>query len=243
MRVLVLRFDAPLMSFGAPMVDQNGVIQRFPARSMLTGLFANALGWEHSEFGKLDALQDRVRFSARIDRRGEELVDYQTVDLGQPWLDPEQAGWTTQGEISSRAGANSTGTHIRKRHFRADSVVTVAVTLAGPGDPTVEALAEALRFPARPVFLGRKACVPASPLVRSIVDAASCLDALTAFPRDARADGGSLQATWFNDDGSSFEESHLVATTDERDWRAQVHVGRRLMREGLITPPEPSHGQ
>ena len=41
---LLLRLDAPLMSFGAPMVDSNGVIQEFPALSMLTGLLGNALG-------------------------------------------------------------------------------------------------------------------------------------------------------------------------------------------------------
>ena len=43
MRALVLRFDAPLMSFGGVMVDQHGVIDRFPGTAMLTGLLANAL--------------------------------------------------------------------------------------------------------------------------------------------------------------------------------------------------------
>jgi len=82
MRAIVLRFDAPLVSFGAPAVDQNGVVQPFPALSMLTGLIANALGWEHRESDKLDALQERLRYAARTDRRGEALLDYQTVDLG-----------------------------------------------------------------------------------------------------------------------------------------------------------------
>ena len=44
---LILRFDAPLMSFGGPMVDHNGVVQDFPPTSLLTGLIGNALGYEH----------------------------------------------------------------------------------------------------------------------------------------------------------------------------------------------------
>ena len=37
-RVLLLRLDAPLVSFGGPMVDHRGVVQRMPALSMITGL-------------------------------------------------------------------------------------------------------------------------------------------------------------------------------------------------------------
>jgi len=47
MKALVLRLDAPMMSFGGVMVDQHGVIDRFPGVALLTGLIANALGWHH----------------------------------------------------------------------------------------------------------------------------------------------------------------------------------------------------
>jgi len=171
MKVLILRFDAPLISFGAPMIDQNGVVQAFPGLSMLVGLIGNALGWDHRDAEKLDALQDRIRYAARVDRLGEALVDYQTVDLGQPWMDPKKAGWTTWGHIAERDGAHSTGTHIRYRHYRADSLVTVAVALVDETDPTTDEIATALRYPARTVFLGRKCCLPAAPILREIVDA------------------------------------------------------------------------
>ena len=35
MRALALRFDAPLVSFGAPAVDQNGFVQLFPGQPVL----------------------------------------------------------------------------------------------------------------------------------------------------------------------------------------------------------------
>ncbi|EQD38829.1 CRISPR-associated protein, Cas5e-type, partial [mine drainage metagenome] len=41
-RHLLIRLEAPLMSFGATAVDARGVIQRWPAASLLTGLCANA---------------------------------------------------------------------------------------------------------------------------------------------------------------------------------------------------------
>src|SRR5262245_50040362 len=111
MEVLLLRFDAPLISFGGPAVDQERVIQEFPARSMLAGQFANALGYEHRDAPKTQRLQDRIQYAARRDRQGKRLTDFQTVDLGQSFL--RGTGWTTWGRPEERAGAFSTGTHIR----------------------------------------------------------------------------------------------------------------------------------
>jgi CRISPR system Cascade subunit CasD len=242
-RVLVLRFDAPLVAFGAPAVDHNGVVQLFPALSMLTGLLANALGWHHRNSAKLDALQERLRYAARIDRRGEALVDYQTVDLGADWMDPDQAGWTTHGRIAARGGANSKETHQRWRHYRADSLHTVALTLDDDGDPSLDALASALREPARPLFIGRKCCLPAAPLLVGVYEAEALVELLATLPRPPRADVGRLPATWWDGDDASRAggASRVVAVTDERDWCSRVHVGRRLMREGHVDPPEPAH--
>jgi CRISPR system Cascade subunit CasD len=239
-RVLLLRFDAPMISFGAPMVDQNGVTQRMPALSMLTGLFGNALGYRHADAGHLTTLQERLRFAARTDRAGASLVDYQIVDLGMPWMDWKTNAWTTRGQLMRRGGGSSDGLHIRYRHFRADSVHTVAVTLESPAaSPAIEDLAAALKAPARPLFLGRKTCLPASPLFLRITEAKDLLDALTREARHPRADNGPLPAWWDEgaDESVIASVAHDVPTTDERDWRNQVHTGRRLLREGLIDPP------
>lgn len=245
MRALILRLDAPLVSFGAPSVDHNGVVQRYPSLSMLTGLLANALGWSHSEAARLDRLQERLRYAARIDRAGEALVDYQTVDLGADWMIPEKAGWTTRGEIARRGGASGEATHQRYRHYRADSVHTVALTLDDSDEaPGLGDLARAIREPARPLFVGRKCCLPAAWLLLAEKEAASLLHALAATPRVARGDRGALPVCCFEeDDVTAFAgESRVFAVTDERDWGNRIHVGRRLMREGLLEVPEECHG-
>ena len=243
MKVLLLRFDAPLISFGAPAIDQNGVVQAFPALSMITGIIANALGWDHRDVDRLTDLQERVCYAARIDRRGESLVDYQTVDLGTDWMAAEKAGWTTHGRIAERAGASGEGTHQRYRHYRVDSVHTVALTVVGDAPPSLDDLAAALDEPARPLFIGRKCCLPAARLCLGLTDADSLLAGLASCPRAGRADSGWLPAAWWDgdDDACAAGPSHVVPVTDERDWKNRVHVGRRLMRQGHVDPPEASH--
>jgi CRISPR system Cascade subunit CasD len=242
MRVIVLRFDAPLVSFGAPAIDQNGVVQMFPALSMFTGLVANALGWDHRDIDKLEDLQERLRYAARVDRRGEALLDYQTVDLGQQWMVAETAGWTTRGRIAERTGASGTETHQRYRHYRADSLHTAALTLVSGGPPSLDDVAAALREPMRPLFIGRKCCLPAAPLLLDIVEAPSLVRVLASTPRARRSDDGLLPASWWDgeDAEGSCGDSRVVPVSDERDWKNRVHVGRRLMREGHVDPPEAS---
>jgi CRISPR system Cascade subunit CasD len=148
---LRLRLEGPLIAFGGETVDARGVIADFPARSFLRGLFANALGWRRSDRDFLSRLQERLAFAARIDREGERLTDFQTAAIGAG-----DKGWTTLGGPEGRAGGPNTyhSPHIRRRDFNADAAVTVAVTLEPASEtPVLEALAEALILPARPLFL------------------------------------------------------------------------------------------
>jgi len=175
MNVLLLRFDAPLMSFGDVIVDHHNVTDRFPRLSLLTGLFGNALGYRHGDAEALEALQARIEFAARWDVAPTALVDYHTVDLGQEKM--KNAGWTTRGVPEHRGGGPDAklGTHIRYRHYWANGVMTVAMTLTGEDEPSVSTLAAALREPARPLFLGRKTCLPAAPVLRAMIEAPDVL--------------------------------------------------------------------
>ncbi len=237
MEVLLLRLDAPLMSFGDVIVDQHNVTDRFPRLSLLTGLFANALGYAHGDAAALEALQARIEFAARWDVEPVALMDYHTVDLGEPKMAGE--GWTTRGVPEGRAGGNAaTGTHQRYRHYWANGVMTVAVTLLEPGPPTIETLAAALREPARPLFLGRKTCLPATPLLRGVQEAADVLTALRATPpASRRGRETALSACWPVHLGVDLP-SRVVTVYDRRDWRNQIHTGRRLRREGVLPKQE-----
>src|SRR3984893_15846450 len=91
-RHILLRLDAPLMAFGAPIVDQHGVTGDVPLPSMIAGLLGNALGYRRTYFALLQGLQDRLVLAARWDRPGERLRDFQTAELNAT-----DRGWTTHG--------------------------------------------------------------------------------------------------------------------------------------------------
>lgn len=243
MKALLLRLEAPMLAFGGTMVDQLGVVRRFPATSMLTGLIANALGWDHADWEKLNRLQERIRFAARLEHPGQELEDFHTVDLGQDWL--IQTGWTTRGVREDRAGGTaSSGTHIRYRRYWADGGCLVVLTLDPAEEaPDLVAVEQALHYPARPLFVGRKCCLPTAMIAAGWVEAADLWIALGL----ARSEGvgrptsslSPLLALWPAEAGAG-SESRPQSITDERDWRNQIHGGERLVREGQITLQEAS---
>lgn len=235
---LALRLQAPLMSFGGVKIDGTSPTLPFPTRSMLTGLFANALGYQHGDFGKIQRLQARLRLASRLDHPGEPLIDYQTVDLGDP--DMIEGGWTTDGVPEYHGGGSATATHQRYVHYLADACVLSVVTLMPSADgPSIEQLAAALLRPARPLFLGRKCCLPSGqiyfghlPLFTKTVR-----DALAMVPFLARGQKTqpppSCLAQWPAECGGSSLE-FVRPVVDDRDWANGVHVGQRLVREGLV---------
>ncbi|HVA67879.1 MAG TPA: type I-E CRISPR-associated protein Cas5/CasD [Candidatus Binataceae bacterium] len=229
---LIIRFDAPLVSFGGVVIDNNGVIRAFPARSMLAGMLGNALGYDHRDAAALQALQERIVYAVRCDRPGQLLSDFQTVDLSQPFL---QRGWTTRGIVQGRAGAEATrtGTHIRYRDYLADAVYTVALALAPPdANPDAARLEAALRAPARPLFIGRKPCLPAEPIFLARFAALDLRDALIRAPRSERAGANRRFQAWFPVEGPHVPNARPL--TDDRDWTNQIHVGRRFILEDSI---------
>ncbi len=236
MRHLILNLEAPLMAFGGETIDNLGVIRRFPAASMLTGIFANALGWRRTDRDSHQRLQDRLVFAARIDREpagGLRMTDFQTAQLGR-----NDRGWTTHGAPEGRAGGANTydAPHLRYRDYFADMRVTVALRLAPAAeDPTLDDLVSALEEPARPLFIGRKPCLPSGPLCAGLSDSKSALDALIDTPLEANAEDTVIHILW--QDGESSDNVRLTNTyllTDERNWRSGLHGGGRLVHEGTL---------
>lgn len=225
MRCLILRLEGPLMSFGDTAIDEIRPTRELPGRSLLTGLIANALGLEHRDVDALERLQQRLRFAARLDRPGEALLDFQTAELRQD--DPI---WTTRGVPAERAGGagSYSGPALRYRHYRADSKVTVALTLE-PGDetPDIDAIAASLRHPERPLFIGRKGCPPARRIVEGMVEADSLVAALRGLDGEGRIE---------TEDAEGEPEGISFSLADRRDWRLGVHAG--LSRRRRVRTPQ-----
>ena len=236
-RHLVLVLEAPLMSFGGAAVDNFGVIDDFPALSMLTGLLGNALGYRHGDRDRLDRLQDRLVFAARRDREGASprLRDFQTAHLGS-----NDFGWTTRGKPEGRDGGAGTykGPHLRYRDYGVDLRVTVALRLDPAEEaPDLDDLAGALDRPARPLFIGRKPCLPADRLFHGWAEGDTALGALATVPGDGG--GAGLRVQWPEREGHPQVPVHRrFRRTDRRNWVSGLHGGDRPVCEGVIVPPQ-----
>jgi CRISPR system Cascade subunit CasD len=237
MDALILRFDAPLMSFGGVMVDQHNVTDRFPGLSLFAGLLANALGWRHADSEHIGHLQERLLIACRWDILGEAVEDYHTVDLGQPKM--REKGWTTRGQPEHRDGGPDAkfGTHQRYRHYWANGVLTSVVALRQVDEaPTLPQLEAALCRPARPLFLGRKTCLPAAPILIGCQAGADLLAILRAVPRATcpqRPTTASMPARWPAGLGQAVE-AQIHPVYDQRDWKNQWHAGSRQVAEGPL---------
>ena len=247
-RWLIVRLEAPLLAFGAVAIDHRGVTWDFPAQSMLTGLFANALGWQRTDSEAHQALQDRIVFAARRERES-----YQGTlrDTQNAKLEKSDKGWTTRGVPEGRDGASYGAPHRRQRDYHLDALVLVAVTLTAAPDealtphaptPTLDDLAAALDRPARPIFIGRKPCLPSAPLRLRFIEAETAHAALAALPRQDAAGPAKLRALWPAGEGptSGPDIDRAVNLPDRRNWISGLHGGTRVVIEGRITPRAPA---
>ena len=233
-RHLIMSLESPLMSFGGETVDNNGVIRPFPAVSMLTGLFANALGWRRIERERHQNLQDRIVFAARIDREpadGARMTDFQSAAINN-----SEKAWTTRGRLEERKGG-SYRNHLRYRDYFADMQVTVALRLNPESDiPTLDDLAAALQEPERPLFIGRKPCLPSAPLFAGFQEAATTLEAIQEWhPAGENANQPNTRAIWPGNEGiNGIRPARSYMLTDQRNWISGLHGGGRPVHEGRI---------
>jgi CRISPR system Cascade subunit CasD len=241
---LILRLEAPLMSFGREAIDANGPTRDFPDASMLTGLLANALGYTRSEAVRHQRLQDRLVFGVRIDRLGYDLLDHQNANLFE-----DEKGWTTKGVPEGREKSPSYRpdhdgrralTHRRFRHYRADAALTVALRLDPATEPpTLDDLAAALDYPARPLFIGRKPCLPSASFFVRVSESESLVAALQSIPMTKP----STATCRFILPPSALEglgKAEIVHVTNKRDWSAGVHTGEE--RIAIVTLPAQASG-
>lgn len=223
---LHLRLAAPLMAFGGVAIDQVGPTREFPSASALTGLLANALGLRREESALHQALQDRLIFGALTVLPEGRNVPLVVTDTQNAKLEKSDRGWTTWGAPEGRAGATYDSPHRRRRDYLADQETRVVLRLAAGDGPTLGHVAAALDCPARPLFIGRKPCLPSSPLLAGHAVGATAYRALQSL-------GISGHAIWPDEgDGPDAALRHDIA--DLRNWQSGLHGGTRVVMEGSI---------
>jgi CRISPR system Cascade subunit CasD len=157
---LLVRLDGPQQSWGDSSRFTRRRTRTEPTKSGVLGLLAAAQGRRRT-----DPLEDlaALRFGVRIDQRGRMLRDFQTA--------------------MRRTGQRTETMPLSYRYYLADAVFVAAVE----GDhELIAGLDEALRSPAFPLYLGRRAYPPSEEEVSLGAVEAPLEDALRTHPWLAR---------------------------------------------------------
>lgn len=136
MTVLSLLLAAPLQAWGSESRFTTRATDDAPTKSGIIGLLAAAKGLRRT-----DPIEDltRLRFGVRIDQPGEILRDFQTA--------------------RSLDGRDSMP--LSQRFYRADARYVVGLEA---DHELLAGLADAIRQPVYPLYLGRRSCPPSEPL-------------------------------------------------------------------------------
>jgi CRISPR system Cascade subunit CasD len=177
MSVLLLRLAGPMQSWGGASRHMTRSTLSMPTKSGIVGLLAAALGRRRGdELSYLAAL----RFGVRVDQPGRLLIDYHTVS----------AASHAPGDLARQRMPVSSGgtpkpvgfTQVTRRHYIADAVFVAALEAQ---QDIAETLADALRRPHYPLYLGRRSCPPAKPVLIGIERDSSLEAALEEAPWQA----------------------------------------------------------
>nr|WSZ19388.1 type I-E CRISPR-associated protein Cas5/CasD [Streptomyces canus] len=190
MPTLLMRFDAPMQSWGTRSKFARRDTGTEPTKSGVVGLLAAALGVSRDDERSISELA-QLRMGVRVDREGIVEQDFHTVQ-----------------NVPNTEGKNHR-TVVTKRYYLADALFLCA--LEAPDDELLRRLHHALLHPRWPLYFGRKAFVPARPIVSSghreppAITDETLEEALAHYPwlenqprarRRAQAESGTKAATW-----------------------------------------------
>ena len=247
---MVLLLTGPLQSWGGP---GAGIYERgtesMPSLSGIIGMVANALGRKRLE--PIEDLAAGATLAVRADRPGTATDDYHTV--GTP----------------GRYAINAEGKHLRnsvptRRWYLQDAAFLAVYTPPPDGLPAGEVL-DALRSPARPLYLGRRSCppserVPVCVTGERIPDEVLTSAALLRNPPEFASEYRPNDADYFQADSKPGEHvvvmveksapegsGHLASLRPDAprtfDPRRLFHMHRRVITEAVQMPASQCAGR
>ena len=228
---LLVTLKAPLMSFGGAVVDmEHETTLRYPSRAMMTGLIGNALGYRYVDGELLQQLQDNLIMSTWIKSSGDRLIDLQNAHINK-----SDKQWTSDRGVASRDGGAYAGPSQRKRSYLQDAELIIALRFVDEY-LDLEYIRDALKYPARPLFIGRKTCLPSARMFTEIRDSDNTLRALL----DHAVAGNYLNIMRLVFPASEYIDDVIIdrefVFADARAWLPNVYTGGSLWREGSYCP-------
>jgi len=239
---LLFRLYGPMAAWGDVAVGEVRPSQTHPGRSAVLGLVAAALGLDRDQHAALAELEPAYGVAVRIERAGDLLRDYHTVQTP-----PARRGavWRTRRDELAEANLY---TILSTRDYRCDARYTVAIWVRNAKPPlSLEALAAALSAPRFPLYLGRKSCPPALPLAPRVVAAETLRDAFAAMELLPALQGDGypwprgddpMRVCWDEHDAHGYEQVSAVIRRDAVRDRGRWQFDERQEHQGFHPPGE-----
>lgn len=174
MQYLVFRLYGPMASWGEAAVGGDRPTAQYPGRSAVLGLLAAAMGIKRDEQDRLASLANSVHVAVKQLSSGVLMRDYHTAQV--PSQDKKIQHRHRKSELSVHE--SKLNTVLSSRDYRCDGVWVVAISSAPGHDMDLQLLANALAKPKFTLYLGRKSCPLAAPLMPQLIETDSLKNAL-----------------------------------------------------------------
>ena len=164
---LVFQLYSPLASWGEEAVGEIRHSAPIPPRSALLGLLAEALGIRREEESRLAAFNEAYHTAVHVlSEKARWLRDYHTVSA--PRENKKLNYYTRRDELT--LAPDEVGTLISQREYRCDGYWHVAISAKSGAPHTLAELRDALTRPHFSLYLGRKSCPLALPLMPQLLE-------------------------------------------------------------------------
>ncbi len=229
---LSFQLYGPLSAWGDIAVGETRPSSLAPSKSAVLGLLAAALGlrrpdttqdatlgpqWETQHL----ALANGYGMAVKLTQPGLPLTDFQTAEV------PRKTGYATRREEilevvrQKRSEVKFSGTILSRRDYRQDAFAAVALWAREGAPHTLAELRDALLAPVFTLYLGRKSCPLALPLMPVIASAENIETALADLSFSATA-----KQIWDNDQQTAERViGKMVEDTPMLFWDADAETG------------------
>lgn len=161
MDYLVFRLYGPMASWGEAAVGGDRPTALHPSRSAVLGLVAATLGIRRDEADKLEQLYAGLGVAIKSYTDGELARDYHTAQA--PSQERKRRFHTRRDELDMPR--HKLNTILSSRDYRTNGYWVVALWLRAESPHGLESLAQALTRPRFSLYLGRKSCPLAAPMM------------------------------------------------------------------------------
>ena len=210
MATLLLRLAAPLQAWGSDSKFNIRNTEREPTKSGVISMIAAAMGIQRNDPPELLEPLVKLKFGIRVDREGKLLKDFHMVHEYK------------NGKMDD--------SHLTTRYYLSDAVFLAA--LESDNREYLEEIADALKRPVYPLFLGRRSCPITLPLIIGISDEV-LVEALENAEPLTECNGNFRRIVYETDDDGRIVQDVPVSFSQLH----RIH-GYRYTKEKMLAPDE-----